>query len=164
VRVFGAIATSFGLKGKLLYLTHAPSAVSPALLLLCLLREPRTQYNRGVWGRLAESRAQRIFPILRDWVTAAPPPSVGETAAGNNDESGRHAGQCYFKSTAAGGSSLGGDYFREELRKVRPHAYRAGCKYLDWAYLTEPFAALDWDGANWDPHAERHSVYVDSVR
>jgi hypothetical protein len=115
---------------------------------------PPPQYNRGVWGRLAATRAQRIFPILRDWVTAA------SRSPGRNPAEGAGGGRCYFKSTAAGGSSLGGDYLREELRTVRPHAYRAGCKYLDWAYLTEPFAALDWDGANWDPRACRFRPVV----
>jgi hypothetical protein len=129
----------------------------------CLLpTEIDLQYNRGIWGRLAEDRAKRIFPILRDWVGAAGPGrSSNDSSSGSgsgSDSPGpppRGEGRCFFKSTTA--TPLRGSAHDAELRTIRPHALWAGCAYLDFAHLTEAFAEDS-------PQAERHSVFVDNVR
>jgi hypothetical protein len=112
-----------------------------------------------VWGRLSEARAKAIMPALSDWVhgggpgdsNATPPPATGGGA-------GR---RCFYRSTTANYKSVLHEYFQHELRNVRGHAYSAGCSYLDYAYLTESFAALDSN----DRHStERKLVFIDSVR
>jgi hypothetical protein len=114
-----------------------------------------------VWGRLAEDRAQRIFPVLRDWVAAEAddkPKGRGES------EQQQQQGRCFFKSTTAGANSFRDRYFETELHTIRPHALKAGCGYLDFAYLTQDFGALDYESSLKDPRAERRSVFVDQVR
>jgi hypothetical protein len=116
-------------------------------------------YNRGVWGQLPEARAQRIMPILRDWVAGGLEGQSGQDGSDSEDK------RCFYRSTTANYLSLRDDFFRSELRRVRPHAYRAGCSYLDFAYLTEPFTALDFaEQMNQPKSTERRSVFVDSVR
>jgi hypothetical protein len=111
-----------------------------------------------VWGRLSEDRAKRIFPVLRDWVGAGG--GVPTNAAGAEQREGR----CFFKSTTAGATSFRDHYFETELRTIRPHAVQSGCTYLDFAYLTEDFGALDYESTLRNPRAERRSVFVDQVR
>jgi hypothetical protein len=131
-----------------------------------------------VWGRLSEDRAKRIFPILRDWVSdgggAAGGAAGGAGGAGGAGRVGPTAaaaaaheppeGRCFFKSTTAGATSSRDGYFETELRTIRPHALKVGCAYLDFAYLTEDFGALDYDSSLRNPRAERRSVFVDQVR
>jgi hypothetical protein len=115
-------------------------------------------YNRGIWGKLSEDRAKRVFPVLHDWVSSS---------NNNNKEKkkGRTVGRCFFKSTTGHAKSMQGDYFRDELHHIRPHVLQSGCTYLDHAYLTESFGALlEADGALRNPMAERRSVFVDPVR
>jgi hypothetical protein len=117
-------------------------------------------YNRGVWGQLPEARARRIMPLLKDWVSGG----AGDGDSGPGDGSGTR-GRCFFRSTTAHYQSLSHGHLRNEHLKVRPHAHRAGCSYLDYAHLTEPFAALDWDEHLHHPAStERKSVFVDAVR
>jgi hypothetical protein len=112
-------------------------------------------YNRGIWGKLSEDRAKRVFPVLHDWVTSN----------SNKKKTGGGAGRCFFKSTTGHAKSMQGDYFRDELHHIRPHVLQSGCTYLDHAYLTESFGALlEADGALRNPWAERRSVFVDPVR
>jgi hypothetical protein len=111
-----------------------------------------------VWGRLAEDRAQRIFTVLRDWVNAA-----GDQPPGHHEPQ-QQQGRCFFKSTTSGANSFRDRYFETELHTIRPHALKAGCGYLDFAYLTQDFGALDYESSLKDPRAERRSVFVDQVR
>jgi hypothetical protein len=118
-------------------------------------------YNRGAWGLLPEARAKRIMPILRDWVAGG---GQGQGLGGQEGSDSRDK-RCFYRSTTANYLSVHHDFFRNELRLVRPYAYRAGCSYLDFAHLTEPFAALEFEEQLNQPHStERRSVFVDSVR
>jgi hypothetical protein len=112
-----------------------------------------------VWGRLSEDRAKRIFPILHDWVRGGAGAGAGVVGPTNAAPEGR----CFFKSTTAGATSFRDHYFETELRTIRPHAVQSGCTYLDFAYLTEDFGALDYESSLRTPRAERRSVFVDQV-
>jgi hypothetical protein len=139
-----------------------PEAIAPNGTLRTVLPTPPDYaiYNRGVWGLLPEARARRIMPLLKDWVSRG----GGDGDSGPGDGSGNR-GRCFFRSTTANYQSLSHGHLRNEHLKVRPHAHRAGCSYLDYAHLTEPFAALDWDEHLHHPAStERKSVFVDAVR
>jgi hypothetical protein len=128
-------------------------------------------YNRGVWRQLEEYRAKLIMPVLHDWVAGGGGGTEEEEE--DDDDASNHPpprgaakrGRCFFKSTTAHHKSLPSDYFATELRTVRPHVYNAGCSYLDYAYLTEPFAALYYDDSMRGKRSatERPSVFIDAV-
>jgi hypothetical protein len=122
-----------------------------------------TMYHRGRCGWLSEARAKVIMPALRDWVAGGSDKdnNNNNNPGGNSNAAPASAGRCFFKSTTSGSGSLKAEVFQAELRTIRSHAYRVGCSYLDYGYLTETFAALDMD----EPAAtERKTVFLDSVR
>jgi hypothetical protein len=123
-----------------------PDAIDKGGVLRTVLPKPDIAiYNRGHWGSLNADRAGKVMPALYDWV-------------GGGTEGG---GRCFFRSTTAGYMSLQDDVFRKELLNVRPAAYKAGCSYIDFAYLTETFAAISSGNT---ASSERKHVYYDSVR
>jgi hypothetical protein len=112
-----------------------------------------------LWGRLSEKRAKRIFPILRDWVAADDSHSSSSTNATDPD-----SGRCFFKSTTAELNPFRVAPFETELRTIRPHALKEGCAYLDFAYLTRDFGAIEYQSPLKNPQAEKISLFVDHVR
>jgi hypothetical protein len=124
---------------------HFPDAIDKGGVLRTVLPKPDIAiYNRGHWGSLSSARAEKIMPVLYDWV--------------GGEKSG---GRCFFRSTTAGYRSMKDDIFRSELRNVQPAVYKAGCSYIDFAYLTETFAALSTEHK---ASSERKHVFYDSVR
>jgi hypothetical protein len=122
-------------------------------------------YNRGIWGRLSETRAQAIMPALYDWVgrnDEGVPAATADTreAAALTTTTTKTKGRCFFRSTTGNYRSAKNDFFKWELQKVRPIAYTAGCEYIDFAYLTEGFATLEYNDRD---GTERKSVFTDSV-
>ena len=100
-------------------------------------------YNRGHWGALKKDRADRIFPLLRDW--------VGDK------------GQCYFKGTT-GSARLKPESAAEE-RVAQRAAMDAGCGVIDLAHATKEFGQMPIkrDGRKFVMSKEREDVYWDAV-
>jgi hypothetical protein len=103
------------------------------------------------------------MPVLYDWVSGggADDNDNATDTSRSSAPSARRSGRCFFRSTTGNYRSLRKDIFRTEMRDVRGHAYGAGCSYLDYAYLTESFAALDFNDRR---STERRTVFTDSVR
>jgi hypothetical protein len=105
------------------------------------------------------------MPVLYDWVSGGGADADADDNATDTSRSSapsaRRSGRCFFRSTTGNYRSLRKDIFRTEMRDVRGHAYGAGCSYLDYAYLTESFAALDFNDRR---STERRTVFTDSVR
>ena len=104
-------------------------------------------YNRGLWGKLAPERAQRIFPALFNWT-------------------GGTSGRCLFKSTTASGRDTDQHLLQHENQpSIRNEAVNAGCSFLDYGHITSDFANLYWafplppGGGG----IERTDVYWDAV-
>lgn len=121
-----------------------PEAIDKGGMLRTLLPKPDiTLYNRGIWGLLEDARAQKILPVLYDWV------------------GGDQGGRCYYKSTTGAYNSLQVGYLQHERRWIRLRTHQAGCSYIDNGYLTDIFAAM----ANEHKYAtERKFVFTDAVR
>jgi hypothetical protein len=104
------------------------------------------------------------MPVLYDWVSGGGGADTDDNATDTSRSSApsaRRSGRCFFRSTTGNYRSLRKDIFRTEMRNVRGHAYGAGCSYLDYAYLTETFAALDFNDRR---STERETVFIDAVR
>jgi hypothetical protein len=116
-------------------------------------------YNRGHWGKLSKERSKTIMPVLYDWVHQQADSSVGTDSSSSSSHSHSNA-RCFFKSTTASSGSMRENHAERELREVRLH--EAGCSYLDYAYLTQPFAAMP-ETKDWREHGERGAVFWDAV-
>jgi hypothetical protein len=108
-------------------------------------------YNRGHWGKLSKKRSETIMPVLYDWVHHH-----------RQNDSDNNMARCFFKSTTGSGASLRENHAERELREVRPAVHEAGCNYLDYAYLTQPFATLP-ETPGWRDRGERGNVFWDAV-
>lgn len=92
-------------------------------------------YNRGLWGALPRENSAKILPRLYNFT-------------------GREHGRCFYRSTTASPQSGEQKIRTIEDGYVRQDTFDAGCSFLDFARITQPFEHLKFQ----NQHLLRHKV------
>jgi len=80
-------------------------------------------YNRGLWGALPRENSAKILPRLYNFT-------------------GREHGRCFYRSTTASPQEGAENIHTIENGYVRQDTFDAGCSFLDFARITQPFGHL----------------------
>ncbi len=112
-------------------------------------------YNRGLWGKLQQEKAEALFPLLREFV-----PLIHSE---NGDWTRKN--RCFYRSTTGCERSQDEDIGNWEHTIVRKAAFLSGCEYMDINHVTKEFENLQYAFPKppGDDMLEYWSVFWDSV-
>jgi hypothetical protein len=105
-------------------------------------------YNRCLWGTLRKAEADKIMPLLHDF--------VGD-------------GRCFYKTGTS--TALYPGVSAVEMASMKAATFNAGCGLLDYGHLTKEFGLLSFshpappsqkNGTIWNAR-EREDVFFDAV-